>query len=109
LAPTTPADATAELRAMSPLDIPGFKDVAVKEYGERLASNVCDDTLKDGFRQACDITLSDGFELEHIFKDQNPSFFVHKGIKPGIARSFVENIRDWVENVKRVMPIVEGI
>ncbi|OQE10095.1 hypothetical protein PENFLA_c094G07593 [Penicillium flavigenum] len=109
LAPTTPADATAELRAMSPLNIPGFKDVAVKEYGEWLASNVCDDTLKDGFRQACDITLSDGFELEHIFKDQNPSFFVDKGIKPGIARSFVENIRDWVENVKRVMPIVEVI
>lgn len=109
LALTTPADATAELRAMNPLNIPGFKDVAVKEYGEWLTSNVCDDTLKDGFRQACDITLSDGFELEHIFKDQNPTFFVDKGIKPGIARSFVENIRDWVENVKRVMPIVEVI
>ncbi|OGE46897.1 hypothetical protein PENARI_c092G02062 [Penicillium arizonense] len=109
LAPTTPADATAELRAISPLNIPGLKDVAVKEYGEWLASNVSDNTLKDEFRQACDITLSDGFELGHIFKDQNPSFFVEKGIKPGIARSSVENIRDWVENVKRVMPIVEMV
>ena len=44
---------------------PGFKDVAVKEYGEWLASNVSDDTFKAGFRQASDITLSDGFELEH--------------------------------------------
>jgi hypothetical protein len=79
---------------VGPLKIPGFKDIAIKEYGEWLALNVSDDTLKAGFRQACDITLSDGFELEHIYKDQNLEFFVGKGIKPGIARSFVENIRD---------------
>lgn len=38
-----------------------------------------------------DITLSDDFELEHIYRDQNPEFFIGKGIKPGIARGFVEN------------------
>jgi hypothetical protein len=102
----TPDDASEGLRAVTPLNIPGFKDVAVKEYNEWLASN---DTLKAGFRQACDITLLDGFELEHIFKDQNPNFFVDKGIKPGIARSFVETIRDLVENVKTVIPIVEAM
>lgn len=94
---------------MGSLKIPGFKDVAVKEYGEWLASNVSDDTLKAGFRQACDITLSDSFELEHIYRDQNPEFFVGKGIKPGVARSFVENIRDWVENVKKAMPVLEMV
>ncbi|OQE60813.1 hypothetical protein PENNAL_c0090G09820, partial [Penicillium nalgiovense] len=93
LATTTPTVDSARLKGVS-LKIPGFKDVAVKEYGEWLASNVSDDSLKAGFRQACDITLSDGFELEHIYSDQNPEFFVGKGIKPGIARSFVENIRD---------------
>lgn len=92
---------------VSSLKIPGLKDVAVKEYGEWLASNVSDDTLKAAFRQACDITLSDGFELEHIYKDQNPEFFVSKGIKPGIARSFVENIGDWVENVKKALPVLD--
>ncbi|KAJ5161713.1 hypothetical protein N7492_007105 [Penicillium capsulatum] len=106
---TSSGDASAGLRYVGPLKIPGFKDVAVKEYGEWLASNVTDDTLKAGFRQACHITLSDGFELEHIYKDQNPEFFVGKGIKPGIARSFVENIRDWVENVKKEIPIIEMV
>jgi hypothetical protein len=107
LGSATPGDASAGLRVVGPLNIPGLKDVAVKEYGEWLASNVSDDALKAGFRQACDITLSDGFELEHIYKDQNPGFFVGKGIKPRIARSFVENIRDWVENVKKEVPIIE--
>lgn len=94
---------------MGPLEIPGFKDVAVKEYGDWLASSVSDDTLKTAFRQACDIMLSDGFGLEHIHKDQNPEFFVSKGIKPGIARTFVENIREWVENVKKATPVLEVI
>jgi hypothetical protein len=41
--------------------------------------------------------------------DQNPGFFVSKGVMPGIARTFVENIRDWVETVKKVIPILEGV
>jgi hypothetical protein len=94
---------------VSSLKIPGLKDVAVKEYSEWLVSNVSDDTLKAAFRQACDITLSDGFELEHIYKDQNPEFFVSKGTKPGIARSFVENIRDWVGNVKKALPVLDFV
>ena len=97
-APKTGVD-SASPKDVSPLKIRGFRDVAVKEYGEWLASSVSDDALKAAFRRACDITLSDGFDLEHIYKDQNPEFFVGKGIKPGIARSFVENIRDWVENI----------
>ena len=90
---------SASPKDVSPLKIPGFRDVAVKEYGEWLASSVSDDALKAAFRRASDITLSDGFDLEHIYKDQNPEFFVGKGIKPGIARSFVENIRNWVESI----------
>lgn len=109
LTTTAPAVDSAVLKGVVSLKIPGFKDVAVKEYGEWLASNVSNDTLKAGFRQACDITLSDGFELEHIYRDQNPEFFVGKGIKPGIARSFVENIREWVENVKNAIPVIEMV
>jgi hypothetical protein len=98
---------SASLRDTGSLKIPGLRDVAVKEYGEWLASRVEDDTLKDAFRQACEVTLSDGFSLEHIYKDQDPEFFVSKGIKPGIARSFVEDIRDWVENVKKAIPLMK--
>lgn len=100
---------SANPKDVGPLKIPGFRDVAVKEHGEWLASSVSDDTLKAAFRQACDVTLSDGFDLEHIYKDQTPEFFVRKGIKPGIARIFVENIREWVEDVKKVIPILEVI
>jgi hypothetical protein len=76
---------STRLKGVGSLEIPGFKDVAVKEYGEWLPSNVSDDTLKATFLQSRDITLSDGFELEHIYKDPNPEFFVGKGIKPRIA------------------------
>lgn len=85
---------SACLKDVSPLKIPGFRDVAVKEYGEWLASSVSNDALKAAFRRACAVMLSDGFDLEHIYKDQNPEFFVSKGIKPKIARSFVENIHN---------------
>jgi hypothetical protein len=85
---TAPTVDSAGSKDMSLLKIPGFRDVAVKEYGEWLASNVSDETLKAAFRQASDVTLSDGFDLEHIHEDQNPEFFVGKGIKPGIARTW---------------------
>lgn len=91
------------------MKIHGFRDVAVKEYGEWLASIITDDTLKAAFRQACDVTLSDGFDLEHKHKDQNPGFFVGKGVMPGNARTFIENICDWVETVKKVIPILEEV
>ncbi|CAG7925979.1 unnamed protein product [Penicillium olsonii] len=108
----TASSAIADLRVSnepSPLKIPGFRDVAVKEYGEWLASTVSDDTLKAAFRQACNVTLSDGFDLGHIYKDQSQGFFIGKGVMPGIARTFGEKIRDWVENVKKVIPIFEAV
>lgn len=93
----------------SPLDIPGPRDIAVKEYGEWQQPNIADDDLKAAFRQACDVTLEDGLDLKQVYKDQDPEFFIDKGIKKGIARRFVEDIPGWVENVKKVMPIYEII
>ncbi|OQD97750.1 hypothetical protein PENSOL_c011G04675 [Penicillium solitum] len=46
------------------LDIPGPRDVALKEYGEWQESNVTNDTLEGAFRQACDVMLEDGLDLE---------------------------------------------
>lgn len=91
---------------MGLLEIPVLRVIAIKEYGKWLASPVEDNSLKAAFRQACEITLPDSFSLEHIYKDQGPEFFVIKRIKPGIAGSFVEDIRDWVENVKTI-PVYE--
>ncbi|KAJ5820548.1 hypothetical protein N7474_006139 [Penicillium riverlandense] len=74
------------------LEIPRPRDVAVKECVEWQQSNVTDDNLKPAFRQACDVTLEDGLNLEQVYKDQDPEFFIGKGIKKGIARRFVQDI-----------------
>lgn len=87
----------------------GPRDEAVKEYGGGQASNVTDDTLKAAFRQVCDVMLENGLRFEQVYKDQDPGFFIGKGTKMGIAQRFVEDIRGWVENVKKAMPIYEII
>lgn len=43
-----------------------------------------------------------------VYRDQDPHFFIGKGIKIGIARRFVEDIGKWVGSVKKVMPILEN-
>ena len=78
-------------KSMSPLDIPGPRDIAVKEYSEWQELNVTNDTLKAAFRQACDAILEDGLDLEQVNKDQDPEFFIGKGIKRDIPRRFVED------------------
>ena len=93
------------MKGLSPLDIPGPRDEAVKEYSEWQVSNVTDNTLKAAFRQVCNVMLENGLDLEPVYKDQNPEFFIGKGIKMGIARHFVEVIRRWVESVKRAIPL----
>lgn len=101
------AQAAPDSKGLSPLDIPGPRDEAVKEYSEWQVSNVTDYTLKAAFRQACDVMLENGLDLEQVYKDQDPEFFIGKGIKMGIARRFVEDIGRWVENAKKAIPIYE--
>ncbi|KAJ5346234.1 hypothetical protein N7452_004238 [Penicillium brevicompactum] len=80
--------AVDNLQLPSSLDIPGLRDVVVKEY-------------------TCDVMLENGLDLEQVYRDQDPSFFIAKGIKIGIARCFVEDIGKWVKNVKNVIPVLE--
>ena len=101
------AQQAADVKGLSPLDIPGPRDEAVKEYSEWRVSNVTNYTLKAAFRQACDVMLENGLDLEQVYKDQDPESFTGKGIKMGIARRFVEDIGRWVENAKKAIPIYE--
>jgi hypothetical protein len=98
--------AANNLQTLSPLEIPGLRDVAVKEYGEWRASNVENDTLKTEFREVCDVMLENGLDLEQVYRDQEPHLLFEKGIKIGIARRFVEDIGKWVESVKKVLPVL---
>jgi hypothetical protein len=82
------------------LDIPGHRDVAIKKYSNWQQSQVNDKILKVEFQKACDVTLADGLDLEQIYQDQDPEFFIEKGIKRGIARRFVGDINQWVKSCK---------
>ena len=68
-------------------------------------SNVTNNTLKAAFRQVCDLILETRLDIEQVYKDQDLEFFTGKGIKIGIARRFVEDIRRLVENAKKTIPI----
>lgn len=81
-------------------NFPGLWDVAVTEYTEWQESNLRDQTLKTEFRKACEIALADGLDLEQVYEDQDPDFFVRRGVKRGIARRFAGDIRDWVKRCK---------
>jgi len=74
------------------LDIPGPRDVAVRNYSHWQQSKVDDEILKVEFRKAYDVALADGLDLEQVHRDQDPDFFTDKGFKRGIARRFISNI-----------------
>lgn len=84
------------------VDIPGLRDVAVREYSAWHETNVADDNLKAQFRQARDVALANGLDLQLIYEDQDPAFFVGQGIMVGIARQFVRDIMKWVRYVSSV-------
>lgn len=101
--------ASGEWQALSPLDIPGPRDLAVDEYAEWQMSKVDNETLKHAFREVCDVMLENGLDLEQVYKDQGPKFFIEKGVKIGIARRFVEDIGKWVKNVKKAVSVCETL
>lgn len=77
----------------------------MKKYSEWQISNVENDTLKSAFRQVCNVILDNSLDLEQIYKDQDPKFFIEKGIKIGLARCFVEDIGKWAEQVKKAITL----
>lgn len=67
-------DPAAMKQFTSSLDIPGPRDVVVKEYSEWQQSNITDDTVKSAFRQACDVTLVKVLHIEQVHDDQDPGY-----------------------------------
>ena len=92
---------------LNSLEIPGPRDIAVKKYSEWQISNIENDILKSAFWQVYDMMLDNGLDLEQIYKDQDPKFFIEKGIKIGIPRRFVEDIGKWAELVMKAIPIYD--
>jgi hypothetical protein len=82
------------------LEIPGPRDAAVIAYSEWQQSNVVDEALKEEFRKSCNATLEDLLDLEQVYEDQDPGFFVQSGVKRGVARRFVSDIDGWAKRYK---------
>jgi hypothetical protein len=83
------------------LDIPGLRDVAVQNYCAWHQSKVAEKLLKMEYQKACELTLADGLDLEQVYADQDPDFFVDKGIRRGVARRFVSDVETWVKQCIR--------
>lgn len=70
----------------------------MEAYSNWQESQVGDEGLKTEFRKACSVALDDGLDLEQIDEDRDPEYFCKRGVKWGIARRFVKDIRFWVYN-----------
>jgi len=56
---------------------------------------VTSQTLKDDIGKASDVALTNGLNLKQIDKDQDPEFFIKHDVTVGVARCFVDDIREW--------------
>ncbi|KXH54069.1 hypothetical protein CNYM01_13981 [Colletotrichum nymphaeae SA-01] len=80
------------------LDIPGLRDDALREYSDWQCSKVRGEELKMEFRKARDLALKDGLDLELIHKVPDPTVFIERGVRRGIAMRFVGDVEDWAKN-----------
>lgn len=48
---------------------------------------------EDEFQKACDVALNDGLDLDLINRLSDPEYFKDRGVKWGIARRFVRDIK----------------
>lgn len=96
---TCPDNTATSSTVLPDLHISGLLDVAVREYSTWQQSRLSEEALKSEVKKACEVALEDGLDLVQIDDDKNPDYFTKRGVKWGIARRFVKDIRFWVENV----------
>ncbi|KAI1013601.1 hypothetical protein LB504_013208 [Fusarium proliferatum] len=84
---------------LTDLVIPKPIDRAVDDYTEWLCDQVEDEHWKAGFRSAGSITKADCLDLRHVYQDRDIGYYVNQGVKAGIARSFVQDIKMWADSL----------
>lgn len=95
--PSHPTSGSTEVQAKPRLDVPGFLDAAVEEYSDWQQSRVRREDQKNDIRNMCDMALEHGLDLQQLHDDQDPDFFISRGIKIGVARRFIRDIEYWVQ------------
>ncbi|KAM5528948.1 hypothetical protein FOXYSP1_16792 [Fusarium oxysporum f. sp. phaseoli] len=81
---------------LTDLVIPKPIDRAVEDYTEWLCDQVEDEHWKAGFRNAGSITKADCLD---VYQDRDIGYYVNQGVKAGIARSFVQDIKMWADSL----------
>ncbi|KAI9041044.1 uncharacterized protein KD926_007460 [Aspergillus affinis] len=96
--PPTSENVTICVTKASRLKLAGFRDANVQAYCDWQQSQVENESWKDEFRKACNVALGDGLDLDQIDELNDPEYFKNRGVKWGIARRFVRDIRYWADN-----------
>ncbi|ODA78190.1 hypothetical protein RJ55_06795 [Drechmeria coniospora] len=84
--------------------IPEPRDDAIKRYCLWHCARVRSDAWKTSLQKAATITFQQGLDLKHLYEDQSVDIFVRDdkvGILPGIAKSWVQDVKRWVDELKQ--------
>jgi hypothetical protein len=94
---TSPADSSRpSLDAIDSITFPDLPlDVAVRKYADWHQSRVISQMMKDHIEKAYELALANGLDLKQINNDRNAGFFNKRGVIEGVARRFVDDIREW--------------
>jgi hypothetical protein len=77
------SDSSLGIASHRPLEIPGLRDVALREYADWQQSKVHEPSVKADFQRACDVALK--FYLEWIYENPDMDLFVEEGVPEGVA------------------------
>jgi hypothetical protein len=72
-------------------------DAAVEEYSDWQQSRVRREDQKVNIQNMCDMALEHRLDLQQLHNDQDLDFFISRGIKIGVARRFIRDIKYWVQ------------
>ncbi|KAH7146075.1 hypothetical protein EDB81DRAFT_933837 [Dactylonectria macrodidyma] len=86
-------------------NIPEPRDDAIKRYKIWHTARVSSETWKGSFQKVAAITFQQGLDLKHMHEQPSVDLFVmfeKEGILPGIAKSWAQDVKKWVDTLKRV-------
>ncbi|KAH7109724.1 hypothetical protein B0J13DRAFT_294693 [Dactylonectria estremocensis] len=85
-------------------NIPEPRDDAIKRYCMWHCARIRSEPWKASFQRAATITFQQGLDLKHVYEQQSVDLFINDdkaGILPGIAQSWVQDVKQWVDELKK--------
>ncbi|KAK4446490.1 hypothetical protein QBC34DRAFT_411309 [Podospora aff. communis PSN243] len=84
-------------RRLDDLVIPKPRDEALVRYCQWHCDQVKSPSWKQGFVHAYRVTKEACLDLKHVYETQDVDFYTEKGVKLGIAKSFVGDVYLWAK------------